>query len=342
MPSNQLSANPRAAQWSRRRLLKTLFCSSAALTLNLSSRALRAAELSAPDDLHWLAIGDFGSNDPSQLEVAAGLKKYVQTAGLKPEGLLLLGDNFYKKMNDGVKSERWRTGFEDIYPADVFPGPCPAVLGNHDYGDNVGGEQTQLEYAKTKTRWTMPAKWYRMDLPTAKPLITFLFLDTNLPSVKNGDDAKGKPKRSLTVEEEAAQWAWLDAELAKPRAQYTIVVGHHPVYSNGQHGDTKSLVTQLAPVLQKNSAHIYLCGHDHDMQHLELEGQKTSFVLSGGGGAHTRELPKTEARGIFGKPLHGFTHIQVNPQRLLFRHVQPDGTQVHAFEKLPDFSFKLI
>mgnify|MGYP002146327950 CR=1 FL=1 len=32
-----------------------------------------------------------------------------------------------------LKSPRWKTGFEDMYPASVFPGPCPAVLGNHDY-----------------------------------------------------------------------------------------------------------------------------------------------------------------------------------------------------------------
>jgi hypothetical protein len=50
--------------WSRRRLLKTVFCSSAALGLNLRPDGVSAAE-SAADDQHWFALGDYGSMQPS-------------------------------------------------------------------------------------------------------------------------------------------------------------------------------------------------------------------------------------------------------------------------------------
>jgi hypothetical protein len=330
----------RSSHLSRRRLLKTIFCSSAGLALNLRPQTLLAAERS---DLHLLMIGDFGSQQPSQTAVAKGMKAYVERLKFKPEMLLLLGDNFYSKMEGGLRSPRWQTGFEDMYPASSFPGKCPAVLGNHDYHDNAGGEQVQLAYARQGgTRWTMPAKWYREDLGG---LATFLFLDTNLRSVSGSSknkDGKVVKKNSLTADEETLQWAWLKEQLASKRGTYTIVAGHHPVYSNGSHGDTNELVEKLSPQFQAAGVHLYLCGHDHDLQHLELEGLKTSHVLSGGGGARVRELKNKDRKMPFGTPVYGFSHLQINPERMLLRHVDANGKQIHAFEKSVDHAMKIV
>ncbi len=327
--------------WTRRRLLRTLFCSSALAGLNLSRNPLSAAEpaAGAADDLHWLAIGDFGSESPSQLAVARGMAAYVRQRSLRPEGLLFLGDNFYGPMPGGVRSPRWKSGFEEMYPADIFPGPCPAVLGNHDYHDNPDGAAVQLAYASHApgTRWTMPSPWYRRDWPASKPLVTFFFLDTNTPKISGGP---GGIRDSLSHRQEAAQWEWLESELRKPRAPWTVVLGHHPVYSNGRHGDTPQLVKRLGPLLQKSRAAVYLCGHDHDLQHLELEGLCTSYVISGGGGARVREGSISEKeRGPFSKAVYGFTHIHANPREMIFRHLDANGRLLHGFRKLPSLEF---
>ncbi len=65
-------------------------------------------------------------------------------------------------------------------------------------------------------------------------------------------------KNALTDEEANGQWQWLEAELQKPRAPWTICAGHHPVYSNGKHGDTGTLERDLAPLLQKYGVALYL------------------------------------------------------------------------------------
>lgn len=317
--------------WTRRRVLRTLFCSSALLGLNLKSRLFAADPVNVSSDSHWLAIGDFGSQSPAQFAVAEGMKKYAAQLGRPPSGLLLLGDNFYKKMEGGLDSPRWRTGFEDMYPLKSFPNPCPAVLGNHDYNDNKDGQKTQLAYARIPgTRWTMPAKWYRQDYP----LVTFLFIDTNVPTVTN---------EALTANEAREQWQWLEAELQKSRAPWTVCVGHHPVYSNGKHGDTPALEKALAPLFQQYGVALYLCGHDHDLQHLELENLKTSFVISGGGGARVREGTVSEKeRGPYSQPVYGFAHLQIGREQLVVRHFDANGKPLHAFRKLPDFSFVVI
>lgn len=328
------------ARLTRRTALKTLFCASAALALNLQPRRV-SAEAFTPGDLHLLAIGDYGSQGKEQSNVSRAMQQYIADHQLKPEGLLLVGDNFYGKMEGGLQSPRWQAGFESMYPAATFPGRCWAVLGNHDYHDNEGGQNTQLAYSRETagTRWTMPAKWYRVDLPAVDPVLTMLFLDSNLRNVSGGSRAS-KPRASLTAEEEAQQMAWLRRELASPRAPLTLVIGHHPLYSNGSHGDTKGLIGAWGDLFQQHGVHVYLAGHDHDLQHLELDGLKTSFVVSGGGGARTRKL-KSDRKTPFGQDVYGFSHLSVSRERLVIRHIDTSGTQVHALAKLADGTLKL-
>ncbi|MCB1228260.1 MAG: metallophosphoesterase [Verrucomicrobiales bacterium] len=325
------------SSFNRRRTLKTLFCSSAALALNV--RQTRAAD-TEKGALHHLAIGDFGTTGVDQKAVSEAMQTFLQQKQIQAESLLLLGDNFYSEVKGGfsVDSERWITGFEDMYPTRSFPGPCPAVLGNHDYYDNIGGAEVQLEYAKKPgTRWTLPDRWYRYELGGAEPLVTVLAVDTNFPNVTGGYDGKKKRERpSLSAAQVVEQTAWLKAQLEGPRAPMTLMIGHHPFYSNGSHLDTQPVIDAWGELIQKHQVHAYLCGHDHDLQHLELEGLFTSFVISGGGGAKTRPLKSPERKMPFGRDVHGFTHIQILPQRLIFAHHGVDGSLLHRFTKHAD------
>jgi tartrate-resistant acid phosphatase type 5 len=326
------------ATLSRRRAIQTLFCSSAALALNL--RALAQTQVSA-SGLHFFCIGDFGTGGADQKKVSAAMQGFIAKHNLKPDALLCLGDNFYSKDKSPagftIESPRWKNEIEDMYPAASFPGPIYGVLGNHDYHDNAGGQDVQLAYSKKSgTRWKMPAKWFRLDLGGEKPLVTVLCLDSNLPAVSGGVDKKTrKPRASLTAAEEQEQLAWLENELKKSRAPFTLVVAHHPLYSNGDHGDTKALISQWEGLFQQHKVHAYLCGHDHDLQHLELEGRYTSHILSGGGGAKTREMEVTH-KAPFGRQTHGFTHLHISGDAMRFTHYDADGAQLHTFAKKQD------
>ncbi len=323
----------------RRTFLRTSFCASAALALNQVPRPASAFD-STPDDVHLLLLGDFGSGKASQAEVAKSMQTFVTTAGLKLDSLLLLGDNFYRlaPFEDALSEARWKSGFEDMYPASVFNCPCPAVLGNHDYSDCVDGPTRQIAYTSTPgTRWFMPSKWFRRDI---EGLATFLFLDTNLASLNSrGASFEG---RSLRAEEQREQWLWLARELRKKRNPFTFVVGHHPVFSNGLHGDSLQLVQELLPLLQEGQVHWYLCGHDHDLQHIELEGLKTSFFISGGGGARQRGPGARYRPHEFFETSFGFSHVQINPRRTILRHINTAGEAVHTVEKTLDHRWRVL
>jgi tartrate-resistant acid phosphatase type 5 len=326
----------------RRRALKTLFCSSVLMQQNLGSSAFAQAA-PVPGSLDLLAIGDFGSGDERQRAVARGMARYAADLGKKPDGLLLLGDNFYGAMPGGVKSPRWRSGFSDMYPAKDFPAPCWAIFGNHDYHDTPGNELVQLGYAGSlnrKTRWTCPAKYYRLDLPAINPQVTLLMIDTNWESINR---AVHGDKRAcwMKAEELETQMQWIEEQLAAKRAPFTIVAGHHPVYSDASHGDTAELVKDLGPLLEKHGAHIYLCGHDHDLQHLEIEKFRTSFVLSGGGGARLYKTGEIR-KGATVLDVHGFTHLSIAGPVMTVRHVDPNGKIVHAFTKGVKHDWKIL
>lgn len=330
---------------SRRRALKTLFCSSAALALNVRREAKAQVEVS-PESLQFLAIGDYGTGGADQRRVAAAMKGFVEKNAIRPNGLLMVGDNFYSEDKEGFSTEssRWKNQIEDMYPPDAFACPMWPVLGNHDYHDNYKGEKVQLAYAqKPGVRWTMPGKWFRVDLGS-QPLVTFLFLDSNYRSVSGGfkrpSFSTGFRFRSLKEDEEEEQLEWFKAELEKPRAPFTVVVSHHPLYSNGEHGDSRTLIKEWGGLLQKHQVHAYICGHDHDMQHLEIEGKFTSFVLSGGGGAKTRG--PTDNRNVpFYKETYGFSHLSVTPEALKISHYDDFGNPLHGFQKNLDGSVVL-
>jgi hypothetical protein len=329
--------NPLPHSVSRRDALRQTFFFSAALALGSQARLTHADGVAGAADRHFLMIGDWGvaGDNKTQRAVAEGMKAYTKSLGFKPDGLFLIGDNFYGNFPGGLDCPRWKNDFEDMYPAGDFPGPCWTILGNHDYDDEpVTKLQAELAYQKARpgTRWTMPAKWYRFMWPAENPVIDCLMLDSNYHN----------SAVSLTPEEKTQQLAWLQAELAKPRsAPWLVVMGHHPLYSNGLHGDTASLIADWGPLFQDHSVDFYFCGHDHDLQHLEFAGKRTSFVLSGGGGASLYELKNTE-RGPFSEKVFGFTHLQVSKDKFTVRHLDADRKQVHAFSRTLDGKIAIL
>jgi hypothetical protein len=292
-----------------------------------------------------LILGDWGYEDfTAQGSVAGAMQRYVREHGIKTDALLMLGDNWYGPLPGGAESERWKTQFEEMYPKSVFDCPAYAIFGNHDYQRMPESKvDAELEYAKKAgTRWTLPSQWYRFEFPAKKPLVTVIALDSNVPHPE-GPQAKGV-NFTLTAEQQAEQLAWLKSELEKPlRTPFLIVMGHHPIYSNGPHGDHKVLMADWEPLLRKHKVHMYLAGHDHDMQHLEFEGHPTSFVLSGGGGADLYTLKIEEAqRGPYASKVYGFSRLEVTPELLRLEHLDETGRVIHGFTKSPDGAVRIL
>jgi tartrate-resistant acid phosphatase type 5 len=330
---------------SRRRFLRQSFAFSALASLG-SFAPMANALAPNGDAAEILMIGDWGyeTSLDGQSAVATGMRKYAQQNDVRPQALLFLGDNWYGALEGGANSPRWKTQFEDMYPASAFDCPAYAILGNHDYQNFPESKvEAELAYAKNgHTRFTMPARWYTFEFPAKNPLVTFIALDSNVPHA-DGITSHGRDF-TLTLDQHKEQIAWLESELKKPRkTPHLVVMGHHPVYSDGPHGDHSILIRDWDPLFRKYNVPFYLAGHDHDLQHLEFEGHPTSFFLSGGGGADLYNLKiQPSQRGPFAEKIYGFSQLSVTKEKLTLRHLDSDGKLLHGFSKTPQGQLTIL
>ena len=171
---------------------------------------------------------------------------------------------------------------------------------------------------ENESRWKMPAKWYRVEIPAANPVVSVLVLDSNFKELKRA------------WQEELA---WLERELARPRpGRWLIATAHHPVFSNSTHGDTKELIRDWEPLFRRHKLDFFICGHDHCVQHLEVEGHPTSFIVSGGGGAKKYPMRRDD-RGPFAKSENGFLHLTLGDDRAAGKIISSTGEDLHEFTK---------
>lgn len=337
---------PKFSSITRREAIKsTLLFSSGLLAAGWVSR-LQAADVPAvpgprtpltfpKGGMHLLAVGDFGTNNGEQKQVATSMNAFAGTLGAPLTAVLALGDNFYGMLTP----ERFQTGFENMYSKEHLDCPFYAILGNHDYGPGYDSKQgrakadMQLDYTKNNpsSRWKMPAKWYSVELgPPGAPLVKIINLD--------GNTFEG----ALTPQEKIDQKRWLDAEIKKPTAaKWLWVISHYPLFSETQQrGDSVSYIKSWGSYLQDNPVSLYLSGHDHTLQHIQAADYRANFLVSGGGGAHRHDVKPTE-RGFANSTL-GFNHIHVTDEKITVQLLDGDGKCMHAFERTQSGNVKIL
>ena len=118
--------------------------------------------------------------------------------------------------------------------------------------------------------------------------------------------------------------------LENSKEQWKLVFGHHPVYSASKtHGNTQEMIDRVKPLLEKYHAQFYICGHDHDFQHLHEKGKNVEYIVTGTGGeprpASTNEL------SVFSKSEHGFSVVSLKADSLKICFVGTSGNIIYKF-----------
>ncbi len=305
----------------RREFVRILFMASQAAVAGrfLSSTAL--AEATPAGALNFLAFGDWGrGGQREQLAVAAQMAAASRAVGAK--FIISVGDNFYNDGVTGVDDRQWRTSFEDVYKDEALQLPWNAILGNHDYRGNC---DAQVDYSRGSKRWKMPARYYMESLKVdASTTADFFYVDTS-PFLKGYyKDPKIGP--NVATQDVPKQLAWLKDSLAASKAQWKLVIGHHPIYSGGTHGETKELVEKLLPLLQQYKVQAYFNGHDHNLEHL-IAGDIHLFDT--GAGSLVSAVKPTE-RTKFGKSVPGFVAVSLQPAKMDVRMIDYHGMELYA------------
>jgi len=272
------------------------------------------ARAAAPG-LPFLLLGDWGRRgEDHQSEVARAMASTASAIGSR--FVISVGDNFYEDGVRGLRDRHWRESFEDVYAAPALQTPWHVILGNHDYRGNV---EAQLAYSEESRRWNMPARYFtRSERLGDGSEAEFFFLDTS-PFIR----AYRGSRTRIDDQDPAAQLAWLDAALGRSRAGWKIVIGHHPLYTalGGPGHDKPDLIEPIEPVLQRHRVPIYINGHDHSMQYVEMNG--IAYVTSGAGSATYETGPAR--RWGFASGAHGFLAATLEPKTLALAFIAEDG-----------------
>jgi len=274
-----------------------------------------------PDTLtqiRFIAVGDAGSGQLDQHRVARAMSSAIAAKG-GADFVVLLGDNFYGHGVQSLNDPQWRYKFENLYTGRYMDAlPFYAVLGNHDYAGNVQAQIGYTWFQGGSNRWRMPQANYSKDFghTSGRPLLRIVFLDTNGSAraiMQQADFLKREMNRS-------------------PRPLWRIVVGHHPVRSVARHGESETLVAHLLPALQEVAADLYIAGHDHNLQLLNVP-EEPSYVVAGGGGKSIYPIAEVNAALLFGQETLGFSLLELSQQELRIEFYDVSARLLSSFTR---------
>jgi len=247
----------------------------------------------AGEEVRFLVLGDGGSGDSNQAQVAKASFATAQELGC--DFVLLMGDSFIQQGVSGLDDPQFTTKFENMYPHQM---PFYAVLGNHDLRN---AWHSLIDYTAVSSRWRMPETDYDF---AAGPM--HLFAVNTTSSV-----------RSL--------WPLF----RKVKAPWKIAFGHHPAYSSGRHGHMTWLERW---VMRQTGVEVFFSGHNHVLEHLEVNG--FTQVVSGGAGGPLPQAHLTPLAGSrFLAETFGYVWVKVTPQTLETVFFNEQGQELYRFAK---------
>lgn len=258
-----------------------------------TSEALKPALPNADDSVKFLVVGDSGTGDRHQYEVAA---RIIDAHRRFPfEFAIMLGDNLYGSENARDYERKFAIPYKPLLDAGV---KFYAALGNHD-------EPSQRFYAP----FNMDGKRYYTH---GQGDVKFFVLDSTY----------------MTPE----QLEWVRKELESSNEKWKIPYMHHPIYSSGErHGSERDLQVLVEPLFLANGVDVVFAGHEHFYE--RLKPQKGIVYITQGGAAKLRSgnirnnSPMT-ARGFDSD--RSFTLVEIVDDQMFFETISRMGRVVDA------------
>jgi tartrate-resistant acid phosphatase type 5 len=270
----------------------------------------------------------------------------VATA-LNADFFLAVGDNYYHYGVTDENDPRFKATFEDVYSTASLQKPWYPVFGNHDY---KGYTSAPIAYSSHSSRWQFPSKYYLKSFTaedgTAIDLVMIDTIDlSSMTEKEEHEEGYFNPLPLLGKEYASNQWTWIENTLKASTADHILVVGHYPVYSACDHGNTDTLIASLLPMLKQYNAH-YLNGHDHCQEHIVEPGVSVNHFLVGMGSfccyrlTNTKNIPKDSLKWYMaldnrGKTQGAFASFEVSKSGLIVNYYDDEGTVIYSIPAIP-------
>lgn len=245
-----------------------------------------------PNSVRFAVIGDTGTGQTPQVEVAREMEAYRQVVGFT--FVIMLGDNIYGGDSPRDFARKFEVPYKPLLDAGV---KFYASLGNHDNPDerlykpfNMGGE-----------------RYYTFK----KNNVAFFALDSTYMN--------------------PAQLDWLDGQLQKSNAAWKICYFHHPLFSDGKfHGPDLDLRSVLVPVFQKSRVNVVYSGHEHVYERLKPQNDIYYFVLGNSGELRYHNLRPSEQMQVGFDTDRDFMLVEIDGDELYFQTISRTGETIDA------------
>jgi hypothetical protein len=237
----------------------------------------------------FAVLGDYGSDGPEEAGVARMVKAW------RPQFIVTVGDNNYPSgaaatidQNIGKYYHEFIAPYRGSYGPGAANNRFFPALGNHDWDAN--GAEPYLDY------FTLPGNERYYDVAIGMVHLFVIDSDDHEPDGNTADSKQGE---------------WLKGRLGASRSCWDLVFMHHPPYSSGPPGGTKSLQWPY----RAWGADAVLAGHAHIYERLVVD--RLLYFVNGLGGAEIHAIstptPGSQMRynGDFGAMLVEATGSQI-------------------------------
>jgi predicted phosphodiesterase len=242
-----------------------------------------------PNSVRFLVIGDAGTGDRQQNEVAAQIVRYY--AEFPFTFAIMLGDNIYGKERPQDFAKKFEAPYKKLLDAGV---KFHAALGNHD-------DQNQRYYKP----FNLGGQRYRT---FKEGHVRFFILDSNY----------------LDPE----QVKWLEKELEASDSEWKIAYFHHPLYTTARRGPEVELRAILEPLFVKHGVDVVFAGHEHVYERFKPQKGIHHFLAGGAAKLRkgdTRRGPFTAATFDTDR---SFMIVEIADSKMFFQVISRTGVVV--------------
>lgn len=235
--------------------------------------------------VRFAALGDSGRAGSDQRAM------YEQLMSVPFDFVLHTGDLAYDEGTAGQLDDAVFRPFSAMLRSfAMYP-----VAGNHDYQTNDAAPYLQAFVLPENGN---AERWYSFDWGD----VHFVGLDTEQTGARQAD--------------------WLEQDLMENQQPWTVVFGHRPPFSSGDHGSDGAFRQYFVPILEKFQVPLVLNGHDHHYERTNVLNGVT-YVVTGGGGRGTRPVGTNTFTAFADDVIH-FVLVEIAGSRLVLHAI--DGT----------------
>jgi 3',5'-cyclic AMP phosphodiesterase CpdA len=264
-----------------------------AATFTLSTVAQQLTLPNQPDSVHFAVIGDNGTGQRPEYEVAERLTALRQKFPF--DFIIMMGDNLYGGESPKDFAKKFERPYKKLLDAGV---KFYASLGNHDDPDS------QRKYGSFNMRGD---RYYTLKMKDVR----FLSLDSNYMDPK--------------------QLEWLENELRTSNSPWKIAYFHHPLYSSGAtHGPSVDLRRVIEPLFIRYGVNVVFSGHEHFYERLKPQNGIHYFISGSAGQLRRGDIRPSNVNAVGFDKDNSFMLIEIAGDKLYFQTISRTGESVDS------------